>query len=261
MRAIHYSLFALAVIAALAISVVLLQREFASETPRTERRAAETPPASNAAPATRSTAPSPSVDRAASTSAERPPKSAESQSPPPPATASQSTPAAPADVVERAFADAPSAPPPAQPRRPGSAFDPLVLPPAGTIAPQARAPEPRTQDVRTQDTRTQEARIPEPPPRPQQQQRPAPAGPLALSREQQERIRNILLSHNIMQSPASEFPLQVGALVPPEVELMPLPPENADAIPNYRGYSYVISQDRIVIVVTEKRAISLLIPM
>jgi hypothetical protein len=251
MRAIRYSLFALTVIAALAISVVLLQREF------TERRAAEVP-AGNASPPARGSVP-PS-DRAASTRAEQPPKNSESQTPSPPATASQSPPAAPSDVVERAFADVPSAPP-GQPRRPGSAFDPLVLPPAGTIVAQPRVPEMRTPDMRTQDTRTQEARIPEPPPRPQQQQRPAPAGPLALSREQQERIRNILLSHNIMQSPASEFPLQVGALVPPEVELMPLPHEIADAIPNYRGYSYVISQDRIVIVVTEKRAISLLIPM
>jgi hypothetical protein len=86
------------------------------------------------------------------------------------------------------------------------------------------------------------------------------AGRLNPTAEQTAKLRYVLLSHTIVQSEAPEFPLRIGGTVPPEVSLMPLPREVADAIPGYANYSYVISQYQIVIVITERREIDLLIP-
>jgi hypothetical protein len=71
----------------------------------------------------------------------------------------------------------------------------------------------------------------------------------------------VLLSHTITQAEAAEFPLRIGATVPPEVLLTPLPRDVADAVPDYTHYSYAIAQNQIVIVVTERREIDSLIPL
>ena len=63
-----------------------------------------------------------------------------------------------------------------------------------------------------------------------------------------------------MPSDAAKFPLRVGASVPANVPLKPLPPEVARIVPAYKNYSYVMTQNQIAIVITEKREIDLLIP-
>ena len=113
------------------------------------------------------------------------------------------------------------------------AFAPLALPPAGKIGAELPA-----------DSGSEAA-----------------VSRLQLSPEQQDKVRYVLLSHNIMQSPAADFPLQVGGVVPQNVPLTPLPREVADAVPNYRAYSYVISQNRIAIVGNDRREIGFLIPI
>lgn len=112
----------------------------------------------------------------------------------------------------------------------GRALELLAIPPAGTVGPVPRTSEP-------------------------------PAGPLRLSREQEERLRYVLSSHNIMQAEAPEFPLRVGNEVPANVPLSPLPIELADVVPNYQAYSYLIAQDRIVIVITGRRVIGSVLPL
>jgi hypothetical protein len=88
---------------------------------------------------------------------------------------------------------------------------------------------------------------------------PAAPPPLNLTAAQQAKVRDLLLTHTIMQAAAPDFPLQQGATVPENVPLLPVPHELADAIPNFQRYSYVIAQDRIVIVATERREIRFLI--
>jgi hypothetical protein len=156
-------------------------------------------------------------------------------------------------------APAPSTPPPAEDRIPqatakaepqpeqpappvppfstmqGRATELLAIPPAGVIGPQPASPsEPGAAAV-------------------------APDGRLNFSPAQEERVRYVLMSHNVMQTEAPDFPLQVGATVPDNVRLAPLPIEIADIVPNYRAYAYVISQNRIVIVTAERRTITSLI--
>jgi hypothetical protein len=82
---------------------------------------------------------------------------------------------------------------------------------------------------------------------------------LNLTAAQQEKVRDLLLTHSIMQTAAADFPLRQGGTVPESVPLLPVPHELADAIPNFQRYSYVIAQNRIVIVLTDRREIGFLI--
>lgn len=83
---------------------------------------------------------------------------------------------------------------------------------------------------------------------------------LALTAEEKEKVRNIIRSYSLVPSDAGKFPLRLGASVPANVPLKPLPPEVAKIVPDYKNYSYVMTQNQIAIVITEKREIDLLIP-
>ena len=124
-----------------------------------------------------------------------------------------------------------------------SPYEPLVLPPSGLSGGNiiARLPEPESSPRAKRDTVPVEA-------------------PLNLSPAQQEKVRYVLQSHNILQSEVKDFPLRVGNAVPKEVDLLPLPIELVSIVPNYRNYSYAFMQDRIVIVATNSREIGLILP-
>ena len=83
---------------------------------------------------------------------------------------------------------------------------------------------------------------------------------LALSQAQEEKVRYVLQSHNIIQSEVTDLPLRPGSTVPKDVVLLPLPTELGNVVPDYRSYSYVFIQDRIVIVNTTSREIGLVLP-
>jgi hypothetical protein len=112
-----------------------------------------------------------------------------------------------------------------------SPYEPLILPPSGESAVSALAPPPEGKGAR-----------------------------LSLTAAQEERIRYILQSHNIIQSEVSDFPLQPGGILPKEILLSPLPNELATVVPNYRAYAYVFMQDRIVIAAMNSREIGLILP-
>ena len=83
---------------------------------------------------------------------------------------------------------------------------------------------------------------------------------ISLSPAQEEKVRYILQSHNIVQSEVADFPLRLGSALPKEIDLLPLPMELGGVVPDYRSYSYVFVQDRIVIVATNSREIGLILP-
>lgn len=119
----------------------------------------------------------------------------------------------------------------------GRATELLAIPPAGVLgAPPSAQPVPPTAPAAVSAN-----------------------GRLVFSPAQEERVRYVLMSHNVMQTEAPDFPLQLGATVPETVRLSPLPIELAEIVPNYRAYAYVISQNRIVIVTADRRTISSLI--
>lgn len=83
---------------------------------------------------------------------------------------------------------------------------------------------------------------------------------LVLTEEQKEKIRSVILSYSIAPRDVANFPLRLGAAVPADVPLKPLPPEVAKIVPGHKNYSYVVARNQIAIVITEKREIDLLIP-
>jgi hypothetical protein len=83
---------------------------------------------------------------------------------------------------------------------------------------------------------------------------------LALTTDEKEKIRRVIRSYSIAPPERANFPLRLGAAVPANVDLKPLPPEVASIVPDYKNYSYVLTQGQIAIVITDKREIDLLIP-
>ncbi len=149
------------------------------------------------------------------------------------------TPAVDQDRVPQTAAKAEPQPEPSAPAAPplstmqGRAAELLAIPPAGVIGGQ---PSPSAAVAAV-----------------------TPDGRLQFSPAQEDRVRYVLMSHNVMQTEAPDFPLQPGGTVPENVRLAPIPIEISDIVPNYRAYAYVISQNRIVIVAADRRTISALI--
>ena len=227
MRILRYSLLALAVLAAFAVSVVLVVRSVSNSplwSARTERAPSAEPPVASPA----ETAPMPaSAPPAEETAA--PPVAAE---PAPPAA---NTPAEPPAGTSDASSERP--------------FSPGSLSALGTLladrpemltlgAPPAAGPQPETPAS----------------------QRTAGAG-LTLTPEQSERVRYVLLSHNIMQVETTGLALRVGGTVPADVPLQPFPIEMADVVPAYAQYSYVMAQNQIAIVANANRRIDVVLPI
>jgi hypothetical protein len=221
-RAIHFSVISLAALAALAISILLLVRSFSTDTPLQVAQEEQ--------PTQEQTA---SVD----VPAKEETRSTEDVS-------------SRQDAIAEAFATSQQAnTPPDEPfiAKPAgsqrSPYDPLILPPTGQSGGQVTAV-------------AREAG-----PAPAAKDRALPAGGrLTLSPTQEQRVRYVLQSHNIIQSEVTDFPLRAGNTLPKDVMLSPLPIELASVVPNYRAYSYVFMQDRIVIVSTSSREIGLVLP-
>ncbi|MCC6947101.1 MAG: hypothetical protein IT539_04965 [Bradyrhizobiaceae bacterium] len=248
MRTIRYTLLALVVLAAFALSVVLVIRSLSNipagtaqdvASPVSEAPAAVAQP-TEATPAETGTPPAEEAEATPPAESEPTPAAAETPAEPPAASASSE----------------PSESP----------FGPRNLPAIGTLLldrpeiltlgpPTAAGPQPR---------RTAAASQPDTP-APQQTLAagtPPPAGTrLTLTAQQSERVRYVLLSHNIMQVEASDLPLRVGGVVPPNVPLLPFPIEMADVVPAYAQYSYVMAQNQIAIVSNASRRIDVVIPI
>lgn len=69
-----------------------------------------------------------------------------------------------------------------------------------------------------------------------------------LSQEQQTRVRDTLIKSQGPRLAKANFALHVGTRVPRSVKLAPLPTVVINLVPEYRGYSYVVVQDDIVII-------------
>jgi hypothetical protein len=89
-----------------------------------------------------------------------------------------------------------------------------------------------------------------------------PGGSLvALTAEERRKIREIILAENVAQEPRPAFKLQVGAKLPENVSLNPIPPKVLEIQPRYKDFGFVIANDRIVIVQRGTREIDTMIPI
>ena len=69
-----------------------------------------------------------------------------------------------------------------------------------------------------------------------------------INDQQRTRISASISHLNVQPLTNVNFSLSVGTVVPRDVRLQPLPAEVVEIVPQYRGYSFVLVQDEIVIV-------------
>ncbi len=67
------------------------------------------------------------------------------------------------------------------------------------------------------------------------------------------KIASALMATAPSERPAAD--LKVGALAPGQLELRPLPTSVTDIVPEYRGFPYAVSRDRVAIVQPKTRRI------
>jgi hypothetical protein len=216
MRVFQFSLIALAVAAALAVSVLLVLRNLPPE----------------------------AVQQAAREEVAVQPETAPADVPTPEDTASIEEAIAAAFALPQQATALPSEPFIAKPAgAQASPYEPLILPPSGVSGGSITIASREAESISRAKGGT------------------SPAGArISLSPAQEEKVRYILQSHNIVQSEVADFPLRLGGALPKEIDLLPLPMELGGVVPDYRSYSYVFVQDRIVIVATNSREIGLILP-
>jgi hypothetical protein len=83
---------------------------------------------------------------------------------------------------------------------------------------------------------------------------------LSLSPAEIEKIRRVISSYSIAPPERAKFQMRIGALVPGNVDLRPIPPELKGIIPDHQNFSYIRTPGQIAIVITDKREIDVLIP-
>lgn len=80
-------------------------------------------------------------------------------------------------------------------------------------------------------------------------------GSAEITRDIAARIADLLLATASPQANGVTRDVHVGAPVPGDVDLMPLPTTIADLIPEYRDYEYVVVNNRIVFVKPSTRQV------
>ncbi|MGY4626254.1 DUF1236 domain-containing protein [Bradyrhizobium sp. USDA 4486] len=69
-----------------------------------------------------------------------------------------------------------------------------------------------------------------------------------LDRQQESRISASISRLNVRPLTNVNFSLNVGTVVPRDVQLSTLPPDVVEIVPQYRGYSFALVKDQIVVV-------------
>ncbi|MEN3382724.1 MAG: hypothetical protein V7608_2768 [Hyphomicrobiales bacterium] len=128
-------------------------------------------------------------------------------------------------------------------------------------AAQTGAPTPSTQRQPTQPntnagTRQETQRNREAPQNAQRNQ----ASDVSLNVQQRTRISQTIARHSVRPLTNVNFSVSVGTAVPRSVRLNPLPADLATVVPQYRGYSYFVVEEQIVIVEPSSTQIVAVIP-
>jgi len=142
-----------------------------------------------------------------------------------------------ADASKRAPGDVAPLPNAQAPSTPGNpSAQPATAPPSST---------------KQQPAPTATAAQPPAPSHPAAGQQPAPASSssvIALDTQQQTSIGQTLAQRGVKPLTDVTFSIGIGTKVPAAVQLRALPSDLATFVPQYRGYSYVVVEEQIVIV-------------
>ena len=89
-----------------------------------------------------------------------------------------------------------------------------------------------------------------------------PGGSLvALTEEERRKIRDIIIKQTAAQEARANFKVMVGAKVPQDVSLRPMPQEVVNVVPKYKDFDFTIVNDRIIVVQRSTREIDTMIPI
>ncbi|OPY98530.1 hypothetical protein A5906_30885 [Bradyrhizobium sacchari] len=76
----------------------------------------------------------------------------------------------------------------------------------------------------------------------------AAQGDVNLNRQQETKISASISHLNVRPLTNVNFSLNVGTVVPRDIQLSTLPPDVVEIVPQYRGYSFALVKDQIVVV-------------
>ena len=86
------------------------------------------------------------------------------------------------------------------------------------------------------------------------------AAPLKLANAQRRQIRSYFAGKLAARIPSADFALSVGAAVPRQVQLRPLPKEVSSAMQGFVGDQYILVRNELVIVDPSARRVVALVP-
>ena len=84
---------------------------------------------------------------------------------------------------------------------------------------------------------------------------------VALTPAERRKVREIILSQTAAQEPRANFKLIIGAKVPGNVSLRPMPQEAVNVVPKFKDFDFTVVDDRIVVVQRSTREIDTMIPI
>jgi hypothetical protein len=82
----------------------------------------------------------------------------------------------------------------------------------------------------------------------------------SLSLEQMTKIGTIITKEQSARLSHITFPVSIGAVVPEQIPLQPLPPSVNELAPQFRGHSYIIVEEVIAIIDPKTRKITAALP-
>src|SRR2546423_1717672 len=97
-------------------------------------------------------------------------------------------------------------------------------------------------------------------PDPNAAQAPQQQGTVALNVQQQTRLSQAVTQLNVRPLTNVNFTLAVGTAVPSSVVIQPLPSTIVEILPQYRGFSFFVVQQQIVIVNPRSHQIVAMVP-
>ena len=86
------------------------------------------------------------------------------------------------------------------------------------------------------------------------------AAPLQLTAQQRQQIRKIVGAERTGRTDNVDFALSIGAAVPRNVQLRPLPPQISGVLGGFQGDQYVLVRDQLVIVDPNARRVVAIAP-
>lgn len=92
------------------------------------------------------------------------------------------------------------------------------------------------------------------------QRNQAPGGVVSLNVQQRTQIGQTIARHNVKPVRNVNFSIAVGTAVPRSIQLRALPTDLVTFVPQYRGYSYFVVEEQIVIVEPSSTQIIAVIP-